>query len=103
MILQFAPHIDVTWSRGSNSRRRMPKEVSGLCNGRVRPIPKANKGIGKRVSKFKISNSYSLAPVIRLLTTVSKITRPVRLKSPLGIGQYATRSPDRGGIFYTNA
>ena len=45
MILQFAPLIDVGWSRGSNSRCRMPKEVSGLCNGRVRPIPKADKGI----------------------------------------------------------
>ena len=57
MILQFAPHIDVTWSRGSNSRRRMPKEVSGFCNGRVRPIPKANKGIGKRVSQVVLKMS----------------------------------------------
>ena len=38
----------------------MPKEVSGLCNGRVRPIPKANKGIGKRVSQvvLKISGKF---------------------------------------------
>ena len=34
-----------------------------------------------------LENSYSLAPVSRLLTIVSKITRPVRLKSRLGIGQ----------------
>ena len=52
----------------------VPKEVSGHCNSRVKPIPKADKGIGKRVSQvvLKMSeNSYSLAPVSRLLTTVS--------------------------------
>ena len=57
MILQFAPHIDVGWSRGSNSRCRMPKEVSGLCNGRVRPIQKADKEIGKRVSQVVLKRS----------------------------------------------
>ena len=57
MILQFAPHIDVGWSRGSNGRCRMPKEVSGLCNGRVRPIQKADKGIGKRVSQVVLKRS----------------------------------------------
>ena len=41
--------------------------------------------------------------VSRLLTTVRKITRPVRPKSRLGIGQKATKSPDRGGVFYTNS
>ena len=29
MILQFAPIKDVGWSRGSNTRCRVPKEVSG--------------------------------------------------------------------------
>ena len=74
----------------------MPKEVSGHCNGKVKPIPKADT---QNVRK----NSYSLAPVSRLLlTTVSKITRSIRLKSRLGIGQYATKNPDRSGVFYTN-
>ena len=57
MILQFAPHIDVGWSRGSNSRCRVPKEVPGHCNGRVKPIPKADKGIGKRVSQVVLKMS----------------------------------------------
>ena len=34
-----------------------------------------------------LENSYNLASVSRLLTTVSKITRDVRLKFRLGIGQ----------------
>ena len=34
-----------------------------------------------------LENSYTLASVSRLLTTVSKITRDVRLKFRLGIGQ----------------
>ena len=57
MILQFAPHIDVGWSRGSNSRCRVPKEVSGHCNGRVKSIRKADKGIGKRVSRVVLKMS----------------------------------------------
>ena len=56
-ILQFAPHIDVGWSRGSNSRCRVPKEVSGHCNGRVKSILKADKGIGKRVSRVVLKMS----------------------------------------------
>ena len=35
-----------------------------------------------------LENSYNLASVSRLLTTVSKITRDVRLKFRLGIGHY---------------
>ena len=51
------PHIDVGWSRGSNSRCRVPREVSGHCNSRVKPIPKADKGIGKRVSQVVLKMS----------------------------------------------
>ena len=29
----------------------MPKEVSGHCSGKVKSIPKADRGIGKRVSQ----------------------------------------------------
>ena len=57
IILQFAPHIDVGWSRGSNSRCRVPKEVSRHCNGRVKSILKADKGIGKRVSRVVLKMS----------------------------------------------
>ena len=51
MILEFAPHIDVGQSCDSNRKYRVPKEVSGHCNGKVKSIPKADKGIGKRVSQ----------------------------------------------------
>ena len=82
-------NVGVGWSRGSNSRCRVPKEVSGHGKGRVKSIPKANRRIGKRVSQIvlKMSGKFNLASVSRLLTTVSKITRDVRLKSRLGIGQ----------------
>ena len=99
-------HIDVGQSCGSNSRCRVPKEVSGYCN-MVR-LSRFQKPIGKLASVYHrlysrcLENSYSLAPVSRLLTTVSKITHSVRLKSRLGIGQQPTKNPDRGGVFYTN-
>ena len=56
-VLQFAPPIDVGWSRGSNSRCRALKEVSGHCKGRVKSIPKADGGIGKRVSQIVLEIS----------------------------------------------
>ena len=56
-VLQFAPLIDVGWSRGSNSRCRVLKEVSGHCKGRVNSIPKADGGIGKRVSQIVLEIS----------------------------------------------
>ena len=55
--------------------------MSGHCNGKVKSIPKADRGIGKCVSQVVLKclkNSYSLALVSRLLTTVRKITHPVR-------------------------
>ena len=38
----------------------MPKEVSGYCNGKVKSIPKADRGIGKRVSQvvFKMFGKF---------------------------------------------
>ena len=54
MILQFATHIDVGKSCGSNGRCRVPKEVSGHCNGKVESIPKAYRGIGRRVSQENV-------------------------------------------------
>ena len=35
----------------------MPKEVSGHCNGSVKSILKADKGIGKRVSRVVLKMS----------------------------------------------
>ena len=58
MILQFAPLIDVGWSRGSNSRCGVP--LSGHCKGRVKSIPKADSEIGKRVPQIvlKVSGKF---------------------------------------------
>ena len=68
----------------------MPKEVSDHGKGRVKLIPKADRGIGKRVPQIvlKMSGKFVQSGFgSRLPTTVSKITRDVRLKSRLGIGQ----------------
>ena len=61
MILQIAPLTDQIsvfgWNRGSNSRCRMPKEMSGHGKGSVESIPKADRGIGKRVSQILLKMS----------------------------------------------
>ena len=62
MILQFAPLVDVGWSHGSNSRCRVPKEVSGRFKGRVESIPKADREIGKRVSLKALKMSGKFIP-----------------------------------------
>ena len=49
--------ISVEWSRGSTSRCRVPKEVSGHGKGRVKLIPKADREIGKRVSQIVLRTS----------------------------------------------
>ena len=53
-------------------------DVCGHCKGGVKWIPKAD----------------------RLLTTVSKITRPVRLESRLGTSH---QKSTQGGVLYTNS
>ena len=40
----------VGWNRSSNSRCRVSKEMSGHGKGRVQSIPKADRGISKRVT-----------------------------------------------------
>ena len=50
-------NLGVGWSRGSSSRCRVPKEVSGHGKGRVKSIPKADRGIGKRVSQIVLKMS----------------------------------------------
>ena len=42
----------VRWIRGSISRCRVPKEVYSHGKGRVKSIPKAYRGIGKRVPQI---------------------------------------------------
>ena len=53
-------NLGVGWSRGSNSRCRVPKEVFGHGEGRVKSIPKGDRGIGKRVSRIilKVSRKF---------------------------------------------
>ena len=58
----------------------MHKEVYGHGKGKVKSIPNAYWGIGKPVpQKVRKENSHN--------DTLCKITRPVRLRSRLGIGQ----------------
>ena len=48
-------NLGVGWNRGSNSRCRVPKEMSAHCKGKS--IPKADRGIGKRVSQILLKMS----------------------------------------------
>ena len=59
--LTHRSNLGVGWNRSSNSRCRVPKEMSGHGKGRVKSIPKADRGIGKRVSQIvlKMSEHFS--------------------------------------------
>ena len=60
MILQFAPlrsNLGVGWSRDSNSRGGVSEEECGRNKGRVKSVPKADRGIGKRVSQMVLKMS----------------------------------------------
>ena len=61
-------NLGVGWNRGSNSRCRVPKEMSGHGKGRVKSIPKADRGVGKRVSQIvlKMSGKFDWELVNRL-------------------------------------
>ena len=50
-------NLGVGWNRCSNSRCRVPQEMSGHGKGRVESIPKADKGIGERVSQILLKMS----------------------------------------------
>ena len=50
-------NLGVGWNRGSNSRCRVPKEMSGHGKGRDKLIPKDGRGIGKRVSQIVLKMS----------------------------------------------
>ena len=47
----------VGWNRSSNSRCKVPKEMFGHGKGRVKSIPKADRGISKRVSQIVLKMS----------------------------------------------
>ena len=53
------PLLGVGWSRGSNTRCRIPKEVSGH-KGKV---PKADRGVGKRILQLILSSTGKLIQV----------------------------------------
>ena len=55
--LTHKSNLGVGWNRGSNSRCRVPKEMSGHGKGRVKSIPKADRGISKRVSQIVLKMS----------------------------------------------
>ena len=50
-------NLGVGWNRSSNSRCRVPKKISGNGKGRVKSIPKADRGISKRVSQIVLKMS----------------------------------------------
>ena len=55
--LTHRSNLGVGWNRSSNSRCRVPKEMSGHGKGRVKSIPKADRGISKRVSQIVLKMS----------------------------------------------
>ena len=80
MILQFAPLIDQISVPVLGGFVVPVVDVECLNGkGRAKSIPKAYWGVGKQ-DVWKIDITW-------LLTTLCKITRPVRLRPRLGIGQ----------------
>ena len=57
MILQIAPLTDQISVSGGIVVPKVPKEMSGHGEGRVKSIPKADWGISKRVSQIIIKMS----------------------------------------------
>ena len=50
-------NLGVEWSRDSNSRCRVQKELSGHGKGSAKSIPKADRGIGKRLPQTELKMS----------------------------------------------
>ena len=57
MIFLIAPLTDQICSKVFSSRCRVLKEMFGHGKGRVKSIPKADRGIGKRVSQIVLKMS----------------------------------------------
>ena len=106
MILQIAPLTDQISVLGGIVVPIADVGCEKKCPAMVKVgLSRFRKLIGELASVYHryysrcLENSYNLASVSRLLTTVSKITRAVRLKFRSGIGQQATKNSDRGGVF----
>ena len=50
-------NLGVWWSRGSSGRCRVPKKVSVHGKGRVKSIPKTDRGISKLVLQMELKMS----------------------------------------------
>ena len=101
MILQIAPLIDQISVLGGVVVPVADVGCQNKCPAMVNVgLSRFQKPIGESASLYHrqnprcLENSYNLASVSRLLTTVSKITRDVRLKSRLGICPQATKNPE---------
>ena len=102
MILQFAPLIDQISVPVLGGFVVPVVDVECLNGkGRAKSIPKAYWGVGKQCTTDSTQDVWKIY-ITWLLTTLCKIMRPVRLRPRLGIGQQATKNPDRGGEFYTD-
>ena len=96
MILQIALHTDQISVLGGIVVPVADVGCQKKCSAMVKVgLSQFQKLIGELASVYHrkysltrcLENSYNLASVSRLLTTVSKITRDVRVKFRLGIGQ----------------
>ena len=92
MILQIAPLIDQISVLGGVVVPVADVGCQKKCPAMVKVgLSRFQKLIGELASVYHryysrcLENSYNLASVSRLLTTLSKITHDVRLKSRLGI------------------
>ena len=94
MILQIAPLIDqisvldgvVVPIVGVEGQKKFPATVKVGLGRFQKPMGELARVYHRYYSRC-LENSHNLASVGRLLTTVSKITHDIRLKSRLGIGQ----------------
>ena len=96
MILQIAPHTDQISVLGGIVVPVADVGCQKKCSAMVKAgLSQFQKLIGELASVYHrkysltrcLENSYNLASVSRLLTTVCKITHDIRLKFRLGIGQ----------------
>ena len=87
MILQFAPLIDQISVPVLGGFVVPVVDVECLNGkGRAKSIPKAYWGVGKQCTTDSTQDVWKIY-ITWLLTTLCKITRPVRLRPRLGIGQ----------------
>ena len=59
ICLNHRSQLGVGWSRGSNTRCRIPKEISG----HKEKLPKADRGVDKRISELLLSATGKLIQV----------------------------------------